>query len=104
MPAMLGPTDTTLARLMSVINRGVIVLDDDQVAQSISSARLESYRNVAMHLRICFSVDTNSPMNGFCIPFPSLASTDFILGVKNSEPVALFILIHWVVLLQRLGD
>jgi hypothetical protein len=43
-------------------------------------------------------------MEGFCVAFPSLAGRDFSLGVKNSEPVALFILLHWAVLLQRLGD
>lgn len=108
MPAMVqpvdGPTDAALERLSSVVSNGIFIPEEDQAANDAASARLEAYQNAAMHLRTCFSVDTNSQMEGFCVAFPSLAGRDFSLGVKNSEPVALFILLHWAVLLQRLGD
>ena len=108
MPAMLQPiddsTDAALERLTSVVSRGVFVSDDGQAAKNAASDGLEAYKNAVVHLRMCFSVDINSQMNGFCVAFPPLAGRDFTLGVKSLEPVALFILLHWAVLLQRLGD
>jgi hypothetical protein len=109
-PAIMQPidaaTDTALERLSSVVNRGVAMPNenDDQATKDAASARIESYQNAATNLRVCFSVDINSRMTGFCVAFPSLAGRDFTLGVKNSEPVALFLLLHWAILLQRLGD
>lgn len=108
MPAIMQPidesTDAALSRLTAVVNSGVSIPNDDQAAKEAASSRLEAYQNAATNLCVCFSVDVNSRMTGFCVAFPSLAGRDFTLGVKNSEPVALFILLHWAILLQRLGD
>lgn len=111
MPALLQPidseTNSALERLMSVVKNRTSTpspIDDSQAAQDAASSRLEAYQNAAMNLRICYGVDINSQMNSFCVAFPSLAGREFTMGVKNSEPVALFILLHWAVLLQRLGD
>lgn len=107
MPAYLQPigrsTDAALERLALVATTRIFTsVEESQMSQETVSARLESYQNAAMLLRICFSVDINSQANGFCVAFPSLASRDFTAGVKNSEPVALFILLHWAVLLDKL--
>ena len=108
MPAIMQPidgaTNVALARLSSVVNGGVPIPHGNQAAKDAASSRLKSYQNATTNLRVCFSVGINSQMIGFCVSFPSRAGRDFTLGVKNLEPVALFILLHWAILLQKLGD
>jgi hypothetical protein len=106
MPAVLHPmdeqTNAALERLMSIVDNEIYMSESGHVAMSPSGG-LKGYQIAVMHLRMCFSVDTNSRMVGFCIAFPPLAGRDFTAGIKNSEPVTLFILLHWAVLLHRLG-
>ena len=106
MPAILQPldesTNTALERLTSVVNDEIFISDACRV-DNHSPGGFKGYQIAVMHLRMCFSVDLNSRMVGFWIAFPPLSSRKFTAGIKNSEPVTLFVLLHWAVLLHRFG-
>lgn len=93
-----GPVDVALTRLMCAVNNSTLAVNEaDEVP---ASTRLHSHQSAVTHLRACFAVSMNSEVAGFCGEFPSLAGKDFTQDVKDSDPVALLILLHWAVLLQ----
>lgn len=61
----------------------------------------ESYQNSASMLHYCFMEDNKGWIRGFCLAFPILAGKDFTAALRKSEPMALFILIYWGVLLDK---
>jgi hypothetical protein len=95
-----GPVDVALTRLMCAVNNSALTAKEtDEVP---TSTRLGSYQRAVTHLRACYAVSMNSEVKGVCGEFPSLAGREFTQGVKDSDPVALFILLHWAVLLQSI--
>ncbi|KAI1827346.1 hypothetical protein F4861DRAFT_550894 [Xylaria intraflava] len=52
-------------------------------------------------LRLCFTEDQRGVMHGFCFVFPGSAGPDFTAALKTSDPMALLILMHWSVLIDR---
>lgn len=63
----------------------------------------ESYKNSVVKLHYCFMEDSKGYIRGFCIAFPILAGQDFTAALKISEPMALYILMYWGVLLDKLS-
>ncbi|KAF1980953.1 hypothetical protein K402DRAFT_343407 [Aulographum hederae CBS 113979] len=109
-------TAEALDRLVSVIESGgTLVMDpsmdldmgmDNDAAQAARQSRRDTYLNAAKRLRGCFIVDavrTPKALKGFCLAFPTYAGQDFADAFRDEEPDALFILMHWAVLLDRLG-
>ncbi|KAI0446341.1 hypothetical protein F4803DRAFT_504460 [Xylaria telfairii] len=55
-------------------------------------------------LKLCFAEEQRALLRGFCFVFPGGAGPDFTAAVKASDPMALLILMHWTVLIERAGD
>jgi hypothetical protein len=54
-------------------------------------------------LRHCFAEEQRGVLRGFCFVFPGGSGPDFTAAVKESDPMALLILMHWTVLIDRAG-
>ncbi|KAH8163499.1 hypothetical protein CIB48_g4739 [Xylaria polymorpha] len=54
-------------------------------------------------LKLCFAEEQRALLRGFCFVFPGGAGPDFTAAVKASDPMALLILMHWTVLIDRAG-
>ncbi|KAI1434267.1 hypothetical protein GGR50DRAFT_419014 [Xylaria sp. CBS 124048] len=52
-------------------------------------------------LHLCFAEEQRGVMRGFCFLFPGSAGPDFTAALKTSDPMALLILMHWTVLIER---
>lgn len=61
-----------------------------------------TYQNAVMQLRVCWKEEAKDTIKGIAMAFPSLAAQDFAVAVSESEPMALLILMHWAVLLDKL--
>ncbi|KAI1118637.1 hypothetical protein F5Y14DRAFT_399243 [Nemania sp. NC0429] len=55
-------------------------------------------------LRHCFAEEQRDILRGFCFVFPGGAGPDFTAAIKAFDPMALLILMHWAVLIDRVGD
>ncbi|KAI1273922.1 hypothetical protein F5Y07DRAFT_229118 [Xylaria sp. FL0933] len=55
-------------------------------------------------LQHCFAEEQRAILRGFCFVFPGGAGPDFTAAIKASDPMALLILMHWSVLIERVGD
>lgn len=53
-------------------------------------------------LPLCSAEEAKSGNKGFSIAFPSLTGPVFISAFRNSEPLTLYIALHWAVLLHGL--
>ncbi|KAK2761216.1 hypothetical protein FQN54_001737 [Arachnomyces sp. PD_36] len=62
------------------------------------------YRLCISQLRSCFSKEATMYINGYCLTFITSAGRGYSNAVKSSEPMALFILLHFGVLLDRMGN
>jgi hypothetical protein len=77
----------------------------DQIEESKDSVcSRESYKNSISKLHYCFLEDSKGWIRGFCLAYPILAGQDFTNALRTSEPMALYILMYWGVLLDRLGS
>jgi hypothetical protein len=63
----------------------------------------ELYVDAIASLEYCFAEDTRASIKSFCVVFPILAGHGFTTAIVQSHPIALLILMHWAVLLERLG-
>jgi hypothetical protein len=80
-----------------------IIIDEiEERADDVCSR--ESYRNSISKLHYCFMEDSKGWIRGFCLAYPILAGQDFTNALRASEPMALYILMYWGVLLDRLGS
>ncbi|KAF2971769.1 hypothetical protein GQX73_g1816 [Xylaria multiplex] len=55
-------------------------------------------------LQNCFAEEQRAILRGFCFVFPGGAGPDFAAAVKAFDPMALLILMHWAVLIERAGN
>jgi hypothetical protein len=97
-----GPVDIALTRLMCAVNNSASIVDGHEEDPAVT--RLNICRKAVTHLRRCFAVSIHSEMRGFCGEFPSLAGRNFVQYVKEGDPIALFIMLHWAVLLQYVDN
>lgn len=63
----------------------------------------EVYRRAIHHLGSCFVEDARGVLQSYCSSYPGWNGNAFAKAVAAHEPVALVILMHWGVLLDRLG-
>ena len=67
-----------------------------------SSVAAGTYENAVVQLRVLWREDIKNNVRGIAIAFPSLAAQDFAIAVSKSEPMALLILMHWAIMLNKL--
>lgn len=63
---------------------------------------LPVYQRAIKMLRLCYAEEAKPGNIGFCMGFSSLAGPAFTSAFRNSEPLALYIALHWAVLLHGL--
>lgn len=73
-----------------------------RTSRGTSSSRNISYEAAIALLERSFAEDVKGLIPGFCFAWPGEVGLDFISAMKKSEPVALFLLMHWAVLLHRI--
>lgn len=61
-----------------------------------------TYQNAILQLRVLWREDIKANVRGIAIAFPSLATGDFAIAVNESQPMALLILMHWAIMLDKL--
>ncbi|KAI0534109.1 hypothetical protein GGR58DRAFT_483982 [Xylaria digitata] len=72
---------------------------------STTSVTLATPWTVAVGLlQHCFAEEQRAILRGFCFVFPGGAGPDFAAAVKAFDPMALLILMHWAVLIERAGN
>ncbi|KAI1748560.1 hypothetical protein F4782DRAFT_349397 [Xylaria castorea] len=69
---------------------------------SVTSAR--PFEAAIGLLKLCFAEEQRALLRGFCFVFPGGAGPDFTAAVKASDPMALLIVMHWTVLIERAGN
>ncbi|KAI2636737.1 hypothetical protein GGS21DRAFT_45607 [Xylaria nigripes] len=75
--------------------------DSISMISSRSSASATKWKDAIRLLQLCFAEEQRGVLRGFCFAFPSGAGSDFTAAVKASDPMALLILMHWAVLIER---
>lgn len=101
-----------LARLEFVVESSALLVSEstnriedlNTVPNLTFAGQLSSSQKAVRKLWECFTEDAKGVMKAFCISFPITAGRDFTVAFSNSNPVALFILMHWGVLVHRLND
>ena len=56
------------------------------------------------HLKYCFAEDVRGLIKGYCMTFVPISGMDFIWAIRKKEPVALFVLMYFAVLMHRYGE
>ena len=64
----------------------------------------EVYRVAIFWLKETFAEHKMNKVKGYCLSFFVLAGQDFAEAVRSAQPVALFILMHWAVQLDMIGE
>lgn len=95
--------ETALARLVAVAEMGGQPANASIEAQKDAAGRLEAYNAGVAAVRMCMEWESQDVMKGTEIAFPALAGQAFGSALKRSDPVALFIIMHWGALLHTLG-
>lgn len=104
-PQFLGTSiEEALARLTHLIETDAF-LNLGRENFSASSSRTASYQNAVRWLRVCFGMEAryNETVAGFCLAWPALAGKDFVEAFSKADVMATLIVMHWAVLLDRLG-
>lgn len=71
---------------------------------TISTTSAGPWEAVIGLLRHCYAEEQRDILRGFCFVFPGGAGPDFTAAIKAFDPMALLILMHWAVLIDRVGD
>jgi hypothetical protein len=101
--------DTRLAldRLTTVCNQlGISAANVD-----IQGARVEEhldgtdfmYRKTIAQLKYCFAEDARDLIKGYCLSVIPVAGPEFAVAMRNLDPMALFIVMYFGVLLDRMA-
>ncbi|KAI8948979.1 hypothetical protein F4801DRAFT_429881 [Xylaria longipes] len=96
---------TTPAASSDELSMATTPLSDTTISTtttSVTSGR--SYEAAIALLKLCFAEEQRALLRGFCFIFPGGAGPDFTAAVKASDPMALLILMHWTVLIDRSGN
>jgi hypothetical protein len=98
-------TETALARLSLLVETDAY-LNFQTESVDAPSARNASYKNSVKWLRVSFGMEAkyNDTVMGFCLAWPALAGRDFVQAFNTAEVMALLVVMHWAVLLDRLGS
>lgn len=64
----------------------------------------EMYRSAIALLEIYYAEDCKGRVTGLCLSAPSKTGDDFTAAMDKSEPLAMLVLMHWAVVLERSSD
>ncbi|KAI0509685.1 hypothetical protein F5B22DRAFT_311026 [Xylaria bambusicola] len=78
--------------------------DTLSTASTTSATSNTPWKVAVALLQHCFAEEQRAILRGFCFVFPGGAGPDFTAAVKVSDPMALLILMHWAVLIERAGN
>jgi hypothetical protein len=62
------------------------------------------YQTTIAHMKYCFAEDARALVKGYCLSLVSVAGRDFALAFKTLEPMALFVILYFGVLLDRVAQ
>lgn len=62
-----------------------------------------SYKVAIFFLKDCYGEDLEASFKGYCLGFLWQAGADFTAAVKRFDQMALLVVLHWAVLLQRMA-
>ncbi|KAI8628470.1 hypothetical protein F5Y19DRAFT_465151 [Xylariaceae sp. FL1651] len=79
----------------------IVNTPQSDTTSTISLPPVTPWKTVVGLLQHCFAEDQRGVLRGFCFVFPGGAGPDFAAAVKASDPMALLILMHWTVLIDR---
>lgn len=96
------PADPLPASLKQAIKRMRTVIDTSPPSPG-DPAHKTMLHGAAEALVVAFVEDFKDAVRGVCISFPSLAGPAFGVALRAGEPLAMFLMIHWGVLLDRMG-
>ncbi|KAF4631630.1 hypothetical protein G7Y89_g6498 [Cudoniella acicularis] len=68
------------------------------------AGELVMYRIAIAQLKYSFAEDARGAIKGYCLSLITAAGSDFSLAMKNMEPMALFIVMYFGVLLDRMAS
>ena len=106
------PVQTLEPDLQTALDRLVALNDrvhgaDGQAGGSMTALQRMSYhaacRRSIFFLKDGFSKCVEPDYRGYCLAWPFQSGKDYISAVKDKEPIALLILMHWGVLLESLS-
>ncbi|KAF4982941.1 hypothetical protein FZEAL_1511 [Fusarium zealandicum] len=104
-PTSISPeTEAALERLSIVVERTAHASRSaNDEARSDEAVRIDSFRAGVAAIRTCFLEDSKDLFKGICIAFPAMVGREFGVALKESDPVAMFLMMHWGVQLHSLG-
>ena len=91
---------TSVSRLMRVPTANKEIQNATKEDSLCSEIRM--YQLAIAQLKYSFAEDTKDRIKGYCLSFIPVAGRDFALAIKELEPMALFVVMHFGVLLHRL--
>ncbi|TPX08570.1 uncharacterized protein E0L32_009909 [Thyridium curvatum] len=77
--------------------------DNDERPPAERNPTHEEYKEMVKFIVICFAEDRRDAIKGYCLGFPAFCGPPFPRAIKEREPMALFFLLYWAVLLHNLG-
>lgn len=97
--------ETALARLALLVETDAY-LNVGTDPFGASSARNTLYQNAVKWLRISFGMEAkySDTVMGFCLAWPALAGKEFVEAFSKADVMAMLVVMHWAVLLHRLGS
>ena len=98
-------TKIALDRITSVsqqLGKCPVVETGDTEKKALTSEEYMYLITIAQ-LKNCFAEDVRGFIKGYCLTLITVAGSGFALASKNSEPLALFIIMHLGVLLDRMA-
>ncbi|KAF5005674.1 hypothetical protein FDECE_7908 [Fusarium decemcellulare] len=97
-------TEAAIARLSTIVDTAAQTPEGSSPeAQSDSAVRIQAYRASVSAIQTCFIEDSKDLFKGIAIAFPALAGKNFGVALKQSDPVAMYLMMHWGVQLHSLG-
>lgn len=102
-------TRTALEYLTSVsrqirVPASVLEARDKKEDEDPLASELPVYQIAIAHMKYCFAEDARALIKGYCLSLVSAAGRDFALAFKRLEPMALFIILYFGVLLDRVAQ
>ncbi|KAI8725518.1 hypothetical protein NCS52_00123100 [Fusarium sp. LHS14.1] len=99
-------TEAALERLSAIIEKAIQPKGgetSDPEAHAEDAVRTRIYQSSFTAIKKCFEVDSKDVYKGAAIGFPAMAGREFGPALKKSDPVAMFLMMHWGVQLHALG-
>ncbi|KAI1175228.1 hypothetical protein F4777DRAFT_551332 [Nemania sp. FL0916] len=92
------------SRYQGTTSRDELSVASTSFSDTVSATSATPCETAIGLLKHCFAEEQRAVLRGFCFIFPGGAGPDFTIAVKASDPMALLILMHWTVLIDRAGE